>query len=375
MKRFWCCFFLLLLWCGVGFSQDLLPDPGFELKDHCPDKGFMNRSSIEATTHWINPNKATSDYINKCAKGMDGIMNNLGGSQEPYEGDGYVGICYGRKAKYREYVETRLNFPLVKDSVYLIKIHVSLGDKVFFATNEIGVCLTKDKLRSGDKGEDNLDINSYIPLRNGEFFTDQKGWTEISGLYKAQGGEVFLTLGFFNPFPDLQLVGNKKPTGIDGEWDDTYYFIDQVTLENVSSSKGLKFGHANFLKRTFPDPEGNDGGKKSGSDRLPDGLFENNKSLLIPGSFEVLDAILEFMKADSTRTIVIDVHCHTAGNPSRNMLLSRERGFMLQNYLVSRGIWPSRLTINALGDTRPLCMPPELDCVFSSTRVMVHWKY
>jgi OmpA-OmpF porin, OOP family len=372
--RFRCCFISIIIFQSFGFSQNLLPDPGFELKDHCPDNGFMNRSSLEATVHWINPNKATSDYMNKCAKGVDGVMNNLGGSQEPYEGDGYVGICYGRKIKYREYVETRLTEPLIKDSVYLIKMFVSLGDKVFFAINEMGVALTKDKLRSSDKGEDNLGISSYIPVRNGAFFTNQKGWTEVSALYKALGGEKFITIGFFNPFPDLQLVGNKKPVGMDGEWDDTYYFIDAVSLEQISSPRGLKFGPPNFSKYSFPDPKGNDAKKSSGEDRLPDGLFETNKSLLIPGSFEVLDAILEFMNADSSRNISIDVHCHTAGSPSKNMQLSQNRALMLQNYLVSRGIWPTRLTVNPIGDLKPQCVPPELECLFSSTRVIVHWK-
>ncbi|MBI4645637.1 MAG: T9SS type A sorting domain-containing protein [Bacteroidia bacterium] len=68
------------------------------------------------------------------------------------------------------------------------------------------------------------------------------GWSKISGIFIAQGGEKYITIGNFNPDTinaDTIFVGGGHPT-----WMCAYYYIDEVlvmldttTHVNLSESK------------------------------------------------------------------------------------------------------------------------------------------
>ncbi len=318
-------------------AQNLVPDPGFEKLDHCPDKGFKNQSTLKALSYWWCPNKTSPDCMSKCAGGMDGLINNVGGTQEPYEGNSYVGICHGRKGRYYEFVQTQLTEKLVAGKTYLITLHISFGDKVFYATNEIGVCLSAEKISEKSKGV--MKVPAYVPVRTGNYYTDKQNWTKLKALYMAGGGEAYLTIGYFNPYLELQLVGGKKPKAIDGEADDVYYFIDDVSVEEVELG-GKDMSLVPISREiAFAAPE------KNKWFSIKELQFINGETKFLPGSEPELDKLSQLLLSDSSLKLEIGFRAEPwmTGKEADRIHGGRCRSVYL--YMISKGINPKRVVL------------------------------
>jgi len=82
--------------------------------------------------------------------------------------------------------------------------------------------------------------------------------------------------------------------------------------------------------------------------------FEFAKATLRKESEDVLDQVVEILKNDGNLKLHIEGHTSSDGDFGANMRLSRERADAVKNYMISRGIDPSRLVAEGFGPTRPL---------------------
>lgn len=82
-------------------------------------------------------------------------------------------------------------------------------------------------------------------------------------------------------------------------------------------------------------------------------LFETGSKLSDEGRAQ-LDELLATPAAAGGGPIVIRGHTDSKGDDSRNLRASRNRAEAVRDYLVERGIDPSRITVIALGETRPV---------------------
>lgn len=295
--------------------------------DYCPGKGNKKESTLKALSDWWSANKCAPDYMNRCAGGMDGIINNVGGSQDPAEGNGYVGVCHGRKGKYFESIQTRLAQPLVKDSLYLVRFKVSFGDKVFYATNEFGFYFGKYKEVGKSKMPPRV---NYVPIRNGSFYTSKKDWVELIAYYRASGGEEYFTLGFMNPYPELQLVGGKEPKAIDGEADDVYYYLDDVSV--TPNERAIFPLSPITLCKLLPSKDW----------ILLKGIeYRPNEMVPLPGSFKRLDSLAGLMHGDTSVALVLSMPDQVLA--SNLWHLQRSRIDFLMNYFIAKGVPPRRI--------------------------------
>lgn len=82
--------------------------------------------------------------------------------------------------------------------------------------------------------------------------------------------------------------------------------------------------------------------------------FERSESVLIEDSYQKLDEVIAFLKRNEN--VVIELHGHTdnVGNQYLNLKLSGERILAAKNYMVSKGIDASRITMQAHGQSKPL---------------------
>lgn len=111
--------------CELIDLQSMIPNPSFEDYDCCPEK----EGDMECASDWIQPSLATSDYMNLC--GYIGF-----GFHEPpfplVDGGACVRIINGNsvpqgsteKQAYKEYVGACLNYPMAKDSNYILEFYV-----------------------------------------------------------------------------------------------------------------------------------------------------------------------------------------------------------------------------------------------------------
>jgi OmpA-OmpF porin, OOP family len=206
-------------------AVNLVPNPSFESYVGCP----TSFSQIYQAAPWDTPTTGTSDYLNACAPVVFPSVNvpqNEQGFQTAHTGLGYAGLIpYSAAANYREYVEAPLTSPLVASTAYLVQFYVSLADSSSLAIDRLGAYLSV-----GPVGP----VPNYAPLPftpqvespANVPLTNSTGWTLISGVIVASGGENHITIGSFHDDASTSTVPGP------GLWPGgSYYYIDDVSVE------------------------------------------------------------------------------------------------------------------------------------------------
>lgn len=83
-------------------------------------------------------------------------------------------------------------------------------------------------------------------------------------------------------------------------------------------------------------------------------LFKQGTPELLPESYEELDRVVEFLKANPKVEIELAGHTDNRGSYQALMDLSQKRVNRVKSYLVSKGIDPKRITGKGYGGTRPV---------------------
>jgi OOP family OmpA-OmpF porin len=83
--------------------------------------------------------------------------------------------------------------------------------------------------------------------------------------------------------------------------------------------------------------------------------FENNKSVILPESFSLLDDITKVFKDnENIKKVSIEGHASAEGDPKRNLTLSDERAKSVMKYIADHGIDAKRMTAKGFGITKPI---------------------
>jgi len=236
-------FLLLISFSQFSFGQNLVPNPSFELYDTCPN----SYSEILHAIPWFRPtlpvintgNDGTSDYFNACFDStiIDGVgvPQNIFGYQHARTGVAYSGLFarYPNSTPYREYIEVKLDSPLIGGVSYYVNFYVSLGDSCTCTTDAIGAYISVDSVLSNNYNELPYIPQIINPVSN--FIVDKINWTKITGTYFASGGEQFITIGNFknDSLTDTIFV----PGGGIQWWNNSvYFYIDDVCISVLSDS-------------------------------------------------------------------------------------------------------------------------------------------
>jgi outer membrane protein OmpA-like peptidoglycan-associated protein len=83
-------------------------------------------------------------------------------------------------------------------------------------------------------------------------------------------------------------------------------------------------------------------------------LFETGKHELLPASFVELDRVVVLLQENAALKVQINGHTDNIGQPQDNQLLSENRAKSVVDFLVSRGIQPTRLSYKGFGATAPV---------------------
>ena len=162
-----------------------------------------------------------------------GGPKNIFGYQYARTGNGYAGVIPFANIgmandNRREYIETKLETPLVSRQVYCVQFYVSLSNYSWRSVNQFGAFLSVDSVLSNIPYyeqpliEENPQINN--PTTNQ--LNDTLNWMLISGSFMAQGGEKFLTIGNFHS--DSNTIVVLEPDSDNSIH--SYYYIDDVVV-------------------------------------------------------------------------------------------------------------------------------------------------
>ena len=95
---------------------------------------------------------------------------------------------------------------------------------------------------------------------------------------------------------------------------------------------------------------------------LADIHFDFDKYEIRTTDAQVLDANASWLKQNADRLLLIEGHCDERGTSEYNVALGERRAKATMNYLVSRGIAASRITIVSYGEERPVCAEHQESC-------------
>ncbi|MCB0566630.1 MAG: gliding motility-associated C-terminal domain-containing protein [Phaeodactylibacter sp.] len=235
-------FMLLLLFLGHHFltAQNLVINPSFEDHTACPT-GLDNTGSHNAMSlvvGWTTPT-VSSDYFHACGDDRAGVPSNMPGfgfqyarTGEAYAGSVHWGGPFSLPEHTGEYLEGSLLEPLQKDSFYLVELFVSLHDGYKLATDEFSILFTDTLLwvAMSPTVFTSRTIFTEPQLNNnsGNFLTSQEEWMPLRWVYKASGGEAFMTMGNFRPDEAVDYVEVEQWGSLG-----VYYFVDDVRVEKT----------------------------------------------------------------------------------------------------------------------------------------------
>ena len=82
--------------------------------------------------------------------------------------------------------------------------------------------------------------------------------------------------------------------------------------------------------------------------------FDTDRATIKPVSFAMLDEIADVLVKNSTLEVRIEGHTDSRSSLKHNMKLSQMRANSVRQYLVSRGVDPTKMMAVGYGPTRPL---------------------
>jgi len=283
---------------------------------------------------------ATVDYY------QEPIPNDTTRCKGGRTGDCYAGLRFQKK--YKEFLEVKLAEPLRHAQSYQFECYIRLAFWSNAQLKSFGVYFSKAGMKAVSYPERDYIVDSVAKkgALDGRFC-----WFKIKGVYKAAGGEKFITIGNFSPNvkKDMAKINLFKPG-----FKEAYYFVDDVSLKWIKPKEddikvvyvdSVKYEKDSVLQVKTDAHVGEKITLKVG--------FELGKSYLTPESFPELNKLSQYMYRHPNFVIQINGHSDNSGSKRKNLRLSEERARAVFEYLINKGV-QNKMYYKGFGDTVPI---------------------
>jgi OmpA-OmpF porin, OOP family len=341
---------VIVCFCGlVSWAQNLVANGSFEQKIYCPSS--YNQGQLKTIASWTQAGDGTPDYFNSCSTEV-GVPRNVFGIQNAQDGSAYAGIVVysaGGKFNYREYLQTKLTRPLSAGEEVCIEIYVSAADYCIFVTDGIAASLSVEKISADRAG-----LIKGAPVMSNprlNMLDECEGWLLISDIYKATGGEQYLTIGNFKQDRDLKIIKRTKDVGAQENDIWSYMYIDNVSVKPVKKRNECSCENEILASLVHDPPLELEEYEKIKLDAI---LFDFDQDILSEEALKQLDEVYKLLKKNKAMYIEIDGHADVTGNDTYNLDLSKRRANQVIKVLSEKGIAAERLTVKAFGSSQPV---------------------
>lgn len=335
-----------------NLAQNLVPNGDFEL-------GRKNSKSIKP---WRFTN--TVDVFNKVRGAYPGRTSkwNL---PAPHSGNKYVGIRIERN--YREYIQIKLDKPLSKGEKYYFEMWVCPSEDVPYKSINLGASFEIRKVAYTYDGNLYKHPPSIVLKRtNGIKGIGPNQWLKIGGVYRAKGGERYLTIG------DFTINKNEKQLKAKNWYNfllfhyESYYFIDSVVLYKIPDIKEnqslVKTIDNTDIENIAEDSVDFDMSKENyvynienqTSITLNKVNFEFGSDKLLASSYNDLELVLEYLNQNENAKIKIIGYTDNVGSAADNLKLSERRAKAVYNFFIKFKIDKDRLEYLGKGEDDPI---------------------
>lgn len=334
-------FSFLTLW-----SQNLVPNPGFEEYIKCPGSFMLNRN--EFTIHgWQSPTNGTPDHFHSCSSGEADVPVNWAGNSNAHSGKGYAGIYVWTTGRaYREYLQCELAEPLIAGEKYILEFYFKLANKSVYAVNRMGLALAQNRIH--ESRDEVLALNPVLSVEKDTAITAATGSWELARMeYVAKGGERYVVIGNFFNNTDTHVTRLPFRYGLNPMLNDkAYYYIDDVLVQRVGIDKPV-----DPIVVTQLNPQVIE---LNHIYTLKDIKFEFDSYILHPSSNDELAKVVDYLKGHPEVNIRVSGHTDFAGSDEYNLTLSRNRAKSVADFFVIRGVDEKRIVSYGFGKSRPL---------------------
>lgn len=240
---------ILLLLTNSLFSQNLIPNSGFEDIVECPN-AYPGNTQIELATPWtVIRENSTTDLWNDCVfePGNDpwgdlDFYENRYLENPPHNGTSRARIrTYSKNTpNIREFIQIPLSEPLIVGQTYKLQFYAKVLTASSIAHDFFGALFTVGKLnyidlypysnQSPPTENYNEIINHQVQVKTNGIFESQDDYGFVEGIFTAQEAYTHMSMGVFVSHETIKTttlndIGNSF----------TDLVLDDITLELTSS--------------------------------------------------------------------------------------------------------------------------------------------
>jgi len=225
----------LFLFLKSPAQSNLVPNHSFENYTSCPSTG----GQLPLAIPWTAPTNNSAEYFNTCSTNpYYSVPDQVYNFQEAHFGDAFIsGFMYnGPNSNYREYAQVQLLNSLVSGQCYYVEFFTNRATGAYggkYAVNNIGGLFTDSAITNTGSGFNAFDLIPDVLKFGNAIITDTVNWTQISGIYVANGGEQYITIGNFASDANTDTLDM-----LDGTYKGAVYFFDDVFVIPIDSISG-----------------------------------------------------------------------------------------------------------------------------------------
>lgn len=244
--------FIFLLNNQMVSQENLINNGGFEEYTKIPTL----ENQMDLCKGWSSPVNSSDYFHQQSKKGNKvNIPNTFLGYKDCIEGESFVGLTvFDKNYGFKEYIQTKLLKPLIKDSLYRVEFLISIANNsTYNPQKQISFALTDTSLINkvyeaknenmhiyyDRKGYSMIDYDKAIVVKFDSLYKVKDSiyeWKRIKFNYKSNGNEKFLTIGVFKNnvsrwshfFRRFFIRKLNKSSLTDG----AYVFIDDISLKH-----------------------------------------------------------------------------------------------------------------------------------------------
>jgi outer membrane protein OmpA-like peptidoglycan-associated protein len=351
-----------ILYRSLTKPKNLIINPDFDFYYYKPVPIiYHGNCGIEAwVPFWATPGEYTPDYISNL-RFIDLFDYNFLFDFKLPEKFNYIGIAiFKDDDDYSEYIQGKLTEPLIKGKTYCFKISINSTRFTKYLVNHLACNFSPTPIMVNDQNEDSFSPQitfPYLPTEPKEFVT-------LCGYFIAKGGEKYLTIGRFIKKGDLSVtVKDSFPKSQFNLDRSSYYLIDKVELLEIHDS--LECNCRTLINKLQINQKQDDNNKlrlntyfselKKGEVVVLNNVnFDFDSYILLKSSEDELNTFLQFLLDNPELKFRIDGYTDNIGTDEYNQELSIKRAKSVYNWLVNKGIQPSRLDYKGFGKRQPL---------------------
>lgn len=338
-------------------AENLVPNGSFEATDKDPKK----LGSIENAIGWHSPTGVRADLFVPSKKYPDiDVPLNIYGKEDAKDGSNYAGIIaysYGDKMA-RSYISAKLSVPMKKGTKYCVQFNVSMSEASKYACNQIGMNISKKAF--GTEEKTSIIDKAHVLHENNKIFNAAYSWEQVCGIYEAEGGEKYITIGNFSTNEDTKDERNRKNSDVKvSQIIAAYYYIDNVTVTLIDDTHPCNCAPeddgSEYSKTIYQKvPKFNDKMPVAEQIQAHSMYFAFGKNNLSQVGEDALDFIAEKMKADPAMKLQIKGYSDAMEDEvgvekSTYAGMDAKRVNTVVLYLVEKGIAESRLIASPQG--------------------------